>query len=121
MTKLGESHPPPGAAKPKRGWRSLGTVVATLLGPKMELHRHERRWPSDEALSRSNDGERGASCTIVYWMRGGRGISCGVPISHAAKPEWLWRSDRGLGGTLRAMERCMAGWGKGPISVDRDH
>lgn len=37
--KMGDGHPPLGAAKMKKGWHNLGTAIATLPNSKHSLHR----------------------------------------------------------------------------------
>ena len=37
MEKLGQGHPPPGAAMVRSGWRSSYVAIATLLKTKMEF------------------------------------------------------------------------------------
>lgn len=114
MTKWGRDTLPLVLRRHERG----GTTLAPLLPPFSD-----QKWSYTGVR---DDGHRvkpcrdqttenqGASGTVAHWMRGGGVISYGIPLGHGAVLEWPWSDDMGLGGTLHAMERCMAGGGEGP-------
>lgn len=51
------------------------------------------------------------------WRREGGGISYGIPPSHAASPEWLWRIIVGPSGTLVLMEEAQQARGRVPPAL----
>ena len=44
---MGEVHPPLGATKIKKGWRSLGAAITTLPNSQMEFAQVETQWSLD--------------------------------------------------------------------------
>ena len=91
MEKLGEGHPPLGAAMARSRWRNSYVTVSTLLKTKKEFYRPEASERSDEGRGDRTMGRWCGDLDDMARIKPWR-IPQTYSFCHASSDEWMRRN-----------------------------